>query len=240
MPRRFLAAEWRYLLMLNYAIDPAVLRSRVPAGTEIDFWNGQTYVSMVGFRFLNTRVLGCRIPFHVNFDEINLRFYVRRMTPEGMRRGVVFIKEIVPRWPIAAVARWIYNENYVVHPMRSMVELPQANQPGLASYGWTAAGRTNTISACFAGAPVLPAAGSEAEFITEHYWGYARQRDGSTVEYRVTHPPWRVWRAENPKFDCDVAGFYGPEFVAALRGTPTSVFVVEGSTIEVMQGERMQ
>src|SRR5437588_7272059 len=123
--RRFLSAEWRYLLMLNYEIDPAILRPRVPAGTELDLWKGRAYVSMVGFRFLNTRVRGWAIPFHVNFEEINLRFYVRRQAADGWRRGVAFVKEIVPRWAIAAVARWVYNENYVARRMRSRLRLPE-------------------------------------------------------------------------------------------------------------------
>jgi len=31
----FLTARWRYLAMLNYEVDPAILRSRVPVGTEL-------------------------------------------------------------------------------------------------------------------------------------------------------------------------------------------------------------
>ena len=108
----FLTAEWRYLAMLNYAVDPQVLLPRVPAGTELDFFDGQTFVSLVGFLFRDTRVLGLRIPGHQTFEEVNLRFYVRRgangRTVDGeVRRGVVFVREIVPRWAIAAVARWV-------------------------------------------------------------------------------------------------------------------------------------
>src|SRR5262245_60741200 len=122
--RRFLTAEWRHLVMLNYEIDPAALRARVPAGTELDSWNGKTFVSLVGFRVLRTRVLGVPVLFHRSsigkgisrtswgsFEEVNLRFYVRRRAPEGWRRGVVFVKEIVPKAAVAAVARWVYNEN---------------------------------------------------------------------------------------------------------------------------------
>ena len=212
MKRRFLTAEWRHLLMLNYEIDPAALRSRTPPGTEIDSWNGRTFLSLVGFRFQNTRVLGWSIPFHRHFEEINLRFYVRRQADDGPRRGVVFVKEIVPKIAIAAVARWIYNENYEAHPMRSQVRLPDPSKGGSVEYGWTSRGRQNTLSAEFEGVPVLPAAGSEEAFITEHYWGYVVQRDGSALEYGVEHPPWRVWRASAARLDCDVAGFYGQEF----------------------------
>src|SRR5579864_4477520 len=106
----FLTAEWRNLAMLNYEIDPNLLREYVPAGVELDQWNGHTFMSLVGFSFLNTKVLGLPIPFHRNFEEVNLRFYVRRNTRNEIRRGVVFIKEIVPRWAIAFVARSVYGE----------------------------------------------------------------------------------------------------------------------------------
>jgi Uncharacterized conserved protein (COG2071) len=112
----FLTAEWRALAMLNYEVDASLLRHFVPAGTELDCWQGKTLVSLVGFRFLKTRVLGIPIPFHRNFDEVNLRFYVRRAEATEVKRGVVFIREIVPRRAIAAVARAFYNERYLALP----------------------------------------------------------------------------------------------------------------------------
>jgi uncharacterized protein YqjF (DUF2071 family) len=89
-PGPFLTAEWRDLAMLNYEIDAAVLRPFVPAGTELDAWGGRTFVSVVGFRFLGTRVRGVPVPGHRDFEELNLRFYVRRVADDGPRRGVVF------------------------------------------------------------------------------------------------------------------------------------------------------
>src|SRR5918996_5117390 len=123
MASTFLTAEWRDLVMLNYEVDPQVLARRVPPGTELDIWQGRALVSVVGFRFLRTRVLGLPIPFHRDFEEVNLRFYVRRQAEDGWRRGVVFIKEIAPRWAIATVARVVYNENYAARPMRHRIEL---------------------------------------------------------------------------------------------------------------------
>src|SRR5947209_10281660 len=155
MSRRFLTAAWRDLVMLNYAIDPAVLQPLVPRGTELDPWKGRHFVSVVGFRFERTRVLGLAIPFHRNFEEINLRFYVRRRAGEEWRRGVVFVKEIVQRFAIAAVARWVYNENYVVCPMNSSTRLPDEalGTPGLIEYGWASGSRRNCVRAVFHGAP---------------------------------------------------------------------------------------
>src|SRR5262249_32973100 len=152
--------------------------------------------------------------------------------------GVVFIKEIVPRTAIAALARWVYNENYVACPMSSHVQLPDVTggMPGSVEYGWVHQSRRNFLHATFAGTPSHPTAGSEEEFITEHYWGYVVQRDGSTVQYQVEHPRWRVWRASGARFDCDVKGFYGEQYCEALSREPSSAFVADGSPIAVFRG----
>lgn len=237
----FLTAEWRRLLLINYEIDPALLEQRVPRGTELDTFQGKTYISLVGFRFLGTRVRGMAIPGHQDFDEVNLRFYVRRPHPEGARRGVVFIKEIVPRPAIAFVARWFYNENYVSHPMRHAFEPPFASDHALESlsYAWEFRAKWQTLSARLTG-PLRPLApGSEAEFIAEHYWGYARQRNGSTLEYSVEHPPWNTWSVTESAVDLDAAGVYGEEFAATLGQAPSSTFAAEGSAVVVRRGVKL-
>jgi len=235
-PPVFLAAEWRSLLIINYAIDAEVLRPRVPVGLELDLWEGQALVSMVGFLFLGTRVLGIPVPFHRNFEEINLRFYVRRETPEGWQRGVTFVREIVPRGAIAWLARTLYNEPYVACPMRHRVEASGCE------YQWFLEGRWNSFRAERRGEAQPLVAGSPEEFIFEHYWGYTRQRDGGTVEYQVEHPRWRTWMAKNPCLDADAAAIalYGEPFAAALRNAPVSAFVAEGSEILVRRGVRLE
>lgn len=237
----FLTAEWRRLLMINYEIDPAVLQRRVPRGTELDTYEGRTYVSLVGFRFLKTRVRGLAIPGHQDFDEVNLRFYVRRQHPEGVRRGVVFIKEIVPRPAIAFVARRVYNENYVSHPMRHAFEPPFASDHTLEglSYSWEFRGKWQSLSARVTGPPQPLAPGSEAEFIAEHYWGYARQRNGSTLEYSVEHSSWNAWGATETTIELDAAGVYGEEFAATLGQTPSSTFAADGSAVVVRRGVKL-
>lgn len=236
--RRFLTAEWRYLVMLNYLIDPVVLRPFVPQGTELDSWQGQTFVSIVGFMFRNTRMLGLPIPGHINFEELNLRFYVRRKGPEGWRRGVVFIKELVPRWAIATTARLVYNENYISLPMRH--EIMRGEGETAVSYQWRWQKAWHSVQIQAQGQPQPLQPGSQEEFITEHYWGYARQRDGGTVEYQVEHPPWNVWQAANCQFTCDVASLYGPDFAPALQAEPASAFLADGSAVTVRQGVRIQ
>jgi uncharacterized protein YqjF (DUF2071 family) len=232
----FLTAEWRHLLMLNYQIRPELLSPRLPRGTELDLWQGKALVSIVGFMFLHTKLKGVPIPFHQDFEEINLRFYVRRKADDGERRGVVFIKELVPRRAIAFIARTIYNENYASVPMQHTI----AEKDGEAkvSYGWRMAGQWNQIEAETLHEMKVPARGSEEEFITEHYWGYACQKDGGCMEYRVDHPQWRVAKV-HAVTDANFVQTYGAEFAESLSAPPTSAFLADGSGVSVFRGVRL-
>jgi len=234
----FLTADWRWLAMLNYEVDPGILAPFVPAGTELDFWNGKTFVSMVGFWFQKTRVRGIPIPFHRNFEEMNLRFYVRRQANHECRRAVVFIKELVPRFAIAWAARTFYNENYIALPMSHRIE-KTGDEIKSVRYSWRFHGRENSLSLATHGNAQPLRTGSEPEFVTEHYWGYAAQRDGSTLEYQVEHPRWRVWEAQEAGLDCDTANLYGKQFSEVLGRQPASAFLAEGSAVTVRKGVRL-
>ena len=222
--------------MLNYEVEPGLLAAFVPAGTELDSWNGKTFISLVGFRFLKTRVFGIAFPFHCNFDEVNLRFYVRRRVGSEIRRGVVFVREIVPRWAIAIVARAFYGERYLALPMKHRI---QSNDRLAVEYGWKVSGRWNTIRLATAGDAVLPEEGSAEQFITEHYWGYAATRDGRCVEYQVRHPQWAVWGAGDASFDGNMEELYGKDLNEVLQRPPDSAFLAEGSAVSVHWGTRL-
>jgi uncharacterized protein YqjF (DUF2071 family) len=241
MARRFLTAEWRYLAMLNYRVDPALLLPLVPRGTALDHWRGSAYVSIVGFLFRDTRVLGVPVPLHRDFEEVNLRFYVRRTVDGEVRRAVTFIREIVPRPAIATVARLAYNEPYVAMPMRHSIATQSGPDaaPSMVRYEWKQRSGWSglTVAASGAAMPLVP--GSEAEFITEHYWGYTRQRDGGTVEYQVTHPRWRTWTVDDASLGGDLSELYGAEFGSVLAGPPASAFLAEGSPIAVHAPTRL-
>ncbi|MFL5575682.1 MAG: YqjF family protein [Gemmatimonadaceae bacterium] len=238
--RAFLTAEWRHLVMLNYEVAPAALQPLLPAGVTLDLWEGRALVSVVGFRFCRTRILGVPVPFHRDFDEVNLRFYVRRAVPgRADRRGVVFVRELVPRPAIALVARLAYNEPYRAVPMRSTAPAAPTDAPGRIAYEWRSSRRWQRVAATAIGAPAVPPPGSEAAFVAEHYWGYTRQRDGGTVEYAVAHPPWRVWAAEAPELAADVRGLYGGAFERALAGPPASALVAAGSPVTVSAPRRL-
>jgi len=224
--------------MINYAVEPAILAPHVPRGVELDLWEGEALVSMVGFLFLKTRVFGLPIPFHQEFEEVNLRFYVRRQSAEGWRRGVVFVREIVPRFAIAAVARVAYNEPYLSLPMRHCVP-PAMIAGGKLEFGWRFRGSWHSLGATLAGEPREMRGGSAEEFIFEHYHGYTRQRDGGTVEYQVEHPRWRVWQTCESLLSVDVAALYGASFAGLLMQKARSAFVAEGSPVLVRRGVRL-
>ena len=238
MPRHekiFLSAVWRDLLMLNYEVDPTTLQKYVPAGTELDSCDGKTFVSLVGFRFCRTKLLGIiSIPFHTEFEEINLRFYVKRREGSELRRGVVFIAEIVPKRAIALAARWFYGENYVRRPMVHRVLSKDSNVE--VEYSWRSGNETCKLQAHASGTPSLPAEGSVEQFITEHYWGYSRQPDGGTVEYHVQHVPWKVWTATQANFSGDASDLYGDELSQLLKRPPASAFIGDGSPVRVLRG----
>ena len=237
--RPFLTARWESLVLLNYACPRALLDPLVPAGTRLDSWDGEALISLVGFLFRDTRVRGLAIPFHTTFEEVNLRFYVLRETPEGeRRRAVVFIREIVPKAAIAFVARTIYGEPYRAVPMSHEVAL-DANTGGTAEYRCRHAGGEFRMAATVAGAARASPAGSEAEFITEHYWGYTRRRYGHTTEYRVEHPRWALWSAPSASFSGPAASLYGPSFAEILSAPPRSAFVAVGSDVAVYPGRRL-
>jgi uncharacterized protein len=217
--------------MLNYAVDPALLRGFVPPGVVLDDFQGTHYVSLVGFLFLNTRLIRVPVPFHQRFEEINLRFYVRRQD----RRGVVFIREIVPKRAVAAIARLAFGENYVRYSMSHRI----TGDPPTIEYAWHSGGERNVLRAEAAGESALAREGSVEQFITEHYWGYSRQADGECLEYEVQHPRWRVWQTTNASFEGNAAPLYGDKLAEVVARSPESAFIADGSEVTVFRGRRI-
>lgn len=227
----FIKAEWRKLAIANYAVDAALLKPYLPAKTELDAWNDTIYVSLVGFMFVNTKVLGLKIPFHTNFEEANLRFYVRHKDGNEWKRGVVFIKEIVPRHAITFVANILYKEHYQTLPMRHLWEVNDNTR--LTRYEWKCNNQWQSfaVESEVNTRPIME--GSETEFITEHYWGYTKINPTKTFEYEVTHPKWEAYSVQKYNIDVDFGLTYGKEFELLNKLQPKSVMLAEGSLITV-------
>jgi len=227
----FLNAEWRKLSFANYEVSPSFLSKYVPPGTELDLWEGKCFVSLIGFMFLNTKILGIKVPFHINFEEVNLRFYVKRFENNTWKRGAVFIKEIVSKPALTFVANTLYNEHYQTLPMRHYWEENSVNR--VVTYEW----KKNKVWQSFKVCAALTASeikkNSETEFITEHYWGYAKVNNNVSNEYEVTHPRWKEYKVESSEIKVDFRMVYGADFEFLNHLIPTSVMLAEGSEITV-------
>src|ERR1700761_5320639 len=186
--------------------------------------------SMVGFLFKDTRVFGIKWPFHINFEEVNLRFYVRYFDGKEWKRGAVFISEIVPKRAIVLIANNLYQEHYRALPMRHSA-IPDGSGFTNYAYEWKLNGKWNKLAATVSDKFVPIEPGSAEGFIFEHYWGYNKLNDTTTMEYQVEHISWEVAQVKDCVFDADVATLYGSDFVNYLEAGPVSVFFARGSDI---------
>ncbi|MGI4827508.1 MAG: YqjF family protein [Janthinobacterium lividum] len=245
MPFTFLTAEWRKLLMAQFEIDPAILASRLPAGLELDLYDGRCFVSLIGFLFDRVRILGVPVPFHTRFEEVNLRFYVRRRMPDGTsRRGVVFLSEVVPKPAITLVARTLYGEAYTTAPTTHhwSSQGPHAHAvrhgelPLEIEYEWKPKQQWQRLAVRAGNVkqPMLP--GSLEEFITEHYWGYTPRRGGGTAEYAVQHRRWEVYPIQSHRIACDFGSLFGADFAHLTGRDPDHILLAEGAPVSIGWG----
>jgi len=228
----FLRAKWLNLIMANYAIDPSILKKYTPALTELDEYNGTHYVSLVGFLFKDTKLKGIAVPFHRTFEEINLRFYVRQKENGKWKRGVVFLREIVPLPAIAYTANLLYKENYRVHKTKHVWKL-QGNEWNV-EYHWKLNKEWNYLKVVAEPRSYPIEQGTEEEFIAIQNWGYTRVSEQKTGIYQVHHPNWLIHPVRHYQIRCNVERMYGAEFAEALSQPPRSVFLAEGSDISAM------
>lgn len=228
--RKFLTAKWQDLVMANYDVEPSLLEEFVPRGTTLDFHEGKCFVSLVAFMFLDTRVLRVPVPFHINFEEVNLRFYVKRETSEETRRGVTFIKEIVPRFAIATVARIFYGEPYEAWRMN------RTKSEKDLGYSWWKGDCENNLTVKIGDNLGVPEENSHGEFIIEHYWGYTKRGENRTDEYKVEHPKWELFSVSDYEIAVNFGKTYGERFAFLSSEKPHSILLAKGSDIAVYKG----
>lgn len=231
MKTHCLLAEWNNLIMANYVVPKELLLPFVPYVTQLDSYEGNFYLSLVGFMFLNTRVMGFKIPMHTNFEEINLRFYVKYNDRGLWKTGVVFIKEIVPRKAISFIANNLYGEKYITLTMKHYhLDDGEFLEAG---YEWEYQKKWNKLSAKTDKKSSPIKKGSQEEFIADHYWGYAKYSPTKTYEYEVEHPVWECLKVISYSVDCDFGALYGENFSFLNKENPQSVYLVKGSEIRV-------
>lgn len=233
----FLTAEWRKLAMVNYTVSPELLRPFVPKHTELDLFEGQCFVSLIGFLFDKVSLLGVPIPFHTTFEEVNLRFYVKHRGADGQwKRGVTFVKEIVPKHAVSWVANAIYREPYVTMPMRHQWET--LNEQLSVSYEWKL-NQWHRMQLIADATSVPMVVGSLEEFITEHYWGYTKYNETVTTEYGVEHPRWEVYPVKAHTVEVDFERVYENKFGFLSNQSPHSALLAEGSAIVVKSAKKL-
>jgi uncharacterized protein len=235
-----MTAEWRYLSFLNYEVEAGILQRYIPDGVELDTYHGKIYLSVVGLMFLDTKIAGIADPVHPEFEQINLRFYVKRpVAPGGYRHGAVFIREIVPDLLPAVGARALYNERYVQMPTRHEISIPSAGPGGMGVFEYAFATgeeerrQWHHLRVATHGDTRHVQTGSKEEFLTQRHWGYSGTPGFTPLEYHIEHPQWRVWPATRAELVCDVKEVFGREFVPYLSGAPDLAFVAEGSEVVV-------
>jgi uncharacterized protein YqjF (DUF2071 family) len=224
----FLTAQWLHVLGVTYAVDAALLEPHLPRGAQIDTLEGSPRVSIVAFRFRRTRLRGVPIPLHVNFSEINLRFYVRLHD----RRAVVFIREFVTRPAISVIAKLTYNEPYRTIRMRDEVLGPRAD--GLIGVRHRfGRGLGNRLEAWADPQPVVPAEDSAAYWLTHHDLGVGRDRSGRARSYEVDHPVWALHEVRSLDVEVDFRALYGPQWAFLADAEPSHVTLAEGSGVAI-------
>ncbi len=224
--------------MLNYEVDPEILKPYLPAATVLDLWQGKSLVSVVGFMFLDTKVLGIKWPWHISFEEVNLRFYVKHFDGKQWKRGAVFISEIVPKSLIVLIANNLYKEHYRALPMRHSV-IPDGGNHTKFLYEWRLKGVWNKLGATVSDHFENIAPGSPEEFIFEHYWGYNSLSLTKTMEYQVEHVSWQIAKVKDHILTADITSLYGEDFAPFLNKAPYSAFFANGSGISVRMGRKI-
>ena len=231
MMETFLSARWENLIMANYEVDPDLLTPYLPHGVELDYFENKTYVSLVGFMFKQTSLFKLRIPFLGTFEEVNLRFYVKRVDGDTIKRGVVFINETVPFKLVAWLANKLYKEHYIAIPTRSLI-LNNGSAKNL-KYEWRINNKWNHIAVNASSENELMLPGSVDEFIFEHYYGYTKVNNQLSQEYKVNHPRWKVNKLIDYSINCDFNSMYGNDFSFLSNHQPASVIVAEGSAVTI-------
>lgn len=233
-----LRAEWNNIIMANYVVPEELLLPLIPYKTRLDLFEGESYVTLAAFMFLNTEMLGFNIPFHSNFEEVALRFYVRSNNPLSEQRGVVFIKEIVPKYAISLLANTFFGQKYTTLKMKSFHR--DAGDTMETGYEWKYQNKWNKIMAKTGKRSTPIQQNNFNEFIADHYFGYRKYGETKTYQYEVEHKLWDTFNVHNYSVECDFGSLFGNEFSILNEIKPKSVFMLKGSEIRIHQRKLLE
>jgi uncharacterized protein len=231
MKKAFLAANWENLAVATFEVEKQLLKEFLPGKTELNDWNGKFFLSLVGFMFSKTTLLGIPVPFYRKFEELNLRFYVKHKSNTGWKKAVVFIKEIAPSRIIGLTAKWLYHENFIHLPMNHSITADSNKK--IIEYSWKVNADWNRLRLQTSLLPSAMPGESLESFIADHYYGYTKTSDDKTLEFEVQHRPWKIYPALSFDMKLDAKTIYGEEFSHCFAQKPLTAFLMDGSETKI-------
>ena len=183
---------WLDVLFAHWAVEPALLRARVPPELDVDLFDGQAWLGIVPFRMSNVAPRAIpALPKMSVFPELNVRTYVR----VGDKPGVFFFSLDATNLVAVGIAKALFSLPYFAASMqvstdngsvryRSRRTAPKSPTAELV-------GTYQPAGDVFQAAP-----GSLAYFLTERYCLYTVDDDRQTFRLEIHHPPWPLQQAQ--------------------------------------------
>ena len=115
---------------------------------------------------------------------------MKRLNGTELKRGVVFISEVVPHKIVSFLANKLYKEHYSTAKMASSILVE--NEIKQIKYTWQSQSQMYSIDTSFFDKQDDIEPNSLEEFIYEHYYGFTKVSARETWEYKVNHPRWQT------------------------------------------------
>ena len=231
-----ISSEFRKVALLNYIIPQEVIEKYLPKHTKPDLYNGNCFISLVGFQVKKLKLNDVKVPLIKDFDEIDLQIYVKHFNGASWEKGVVVISRIFDQPGLAPLTNTIFQTNYISHPSKSEVK---EDQHGLeVKYSWQFDGKEQSFSVKSNNLAAPYDKGTEAAFILDRSLGFIRVTEEETLKYPVTHASWHLYTVEEYAVDVDFSRQYDPALNLLNSRIPHSVILTEGSTVEI--GENVE
>ena len=227
-------AVYSDLVAVNFQIDAKILRPLVPPGLELDFYHGETFISLIAMMIKNVKIWGLPFSLVPSCPELSLRFYVQRKDGDQVEKGACLIKDYISGSTAAWFLESQFKSEFAKMKIKSVSSGFGENIIPEVEYQWKVDDHWNKLrvrarSKIKRGPNPLD---TKVGFILDHN-NYFSTFEGKTVAYRVERPKWEIWDAAQANFTCDVSQLFGKEFVKPLAKRPASVFVAGGSAVTI-------
>ena len=190
--RPVMVQQWVDVVFVHWPLPPDRVQRLLPAGVEVDTFEGRAWVGLVPFRMEGLGFPGLSpLPVVGTFPEVNVRTYVR----SGARRGVWFFSLDVDRFLPALVARAAYGLPYCRG--RASHERSGDHVTSSVRRTWPATpGPEPTATIEVRTADPLPDVAGLESFLTSR-WGLISSSPRGTLRWApVEHPRWPLFDAQ--------------------------------------------